>query len=290
MRRSGYATGTGYGLPPFTGAVRALIIANVAIHLLMAASAMTVPVLVQFASYFLYLRPVGVMHGQVWQLVSYSFFHDLGEIRHIVFNMLGLWMFGSWYEEYFGSSRFWQFYFSCVIGAALTTMAVGAFGVYAYGHMQFPIFAIMGWNWRVATLGASGGIYGLIVAYGMIMRDSPVYVFGVFPLKARYFAIIWVAMSLVSAFLGSNGVAEFAHLGGALFGYLYIKFVPRYGLQTAASESAFGLRNAYYRWKRRQAAKKFEVYMRNTKRTEYFDEKGKYRGPNLDKDDDHWVN
>jgi hypothetical protein len=76
------------------------------------------------------------------------------------------------------------------------------------------------------------------------------------------------------------GVAEFAHLGGAFFRLaLPALHVPRHGLQVAASEGAFGIRNRYYKWKRRRAAKKFEVYMRQSKREDYFDEQGKYRGP-----------
>src|SRR5581483_1950972 len=78
---------------------------------------------------------------------------------------------------------------------------------------------------------------------------------------------------------GPSGIAYFAHLGGALFGYLYLKFLPRRGLSYATSEKYFGIRNSYYRWKRRRAARKFEVYMRNHDRADYFDEHGNYRGP-----------
>jgi hypothetical protein len=105
-----------------------------------------------------------------------------------------------------------------------------------------------------------------------------------------------VFLTLAGAIQESGGVANFAHLGGLLFGYLYLKFLPRKGLMLSASESYFGYRNDYYRWKRRRAAKKFEVYMRQHDRDVHFDEHGNYIPPD---DDSHkgnggsksgWVN
>ena len=289
MARGGPATS--FGFPPFTRAVKTLIIANIAVYVGMMLSRLTVPALADFAELYLYLRPVAVVHGQIWQLVTYAFLH--GGVMHLLFNMLGLWMFGSQFEMDFGTRRFYEFYFWCVVGAALTTIGVGALGLAAFQQMPLPLFRVMGQIWFQATLGASGGIFGLLIAFGILNGDRLVYVFP-FPIaiKARYIVAVWIFIAFVSAFEGSNGVAEFAHLGGALFGWLYLKYIPRYGLQVAASEGAFGIRNRYYKWKRRQAAKKFEVYMRKNKREEYFDEHGNYRGPSLDKkdDDSKWIN
>ncbi len=279
------------GFPPFTRAVKTLIIANVAVFLVMMLSGLTRLGLEIWANDYLYLRPAAVVNGQIWQLVTYAFFH--AGLMHLLFNMLGLWMFGAQFETDFGTKRFYEFYFWCVLGAALTTMGVGALGRIAYPHAPLPLFAIMGSIWHTSTLGASGGVYGLLIAFGILNGDRQVYVFP-FPIaiKARYIVAIWIFIAFVSAFSGANGVAEFAHLGGALFGWLYVRFIPRYGLTVAASEGVFGIRNRYYKWKRRQAAKKFEVYMRKSKREEYFDENGNYRGPSLDKkdDDSKWIN
>jgi membrane associated rhomboid family serine protease len=285
---------TSFGFPPFTRAVKTLIIINVAVYLVVMLSRLTVPVLAQYMEFYFYLRPVAVVfHGRIWQLVTYSFLHDPHSISHLLFNMLGLWMFGAQFEMDFGKRRFYEFYFWCVIGAALTTIGVGAFGIFAYNYVPFALFRIMGDIWGTATLGASGGVYGLLIAYGILNGDRQMYVFP-FPvaIKARYIVAIWIFVAFVSAFSGANGVAEFAHLGGAFFGWLYIRFMPRRGLQITASEGVFGIRNRYYRWKRRQAAKKFEVYMRKTDRREYFDEHGNYHGPRIDKNDDDsgWVN
>jgi membrane associated rhomboid family serine protease len=291
MARGGPATT--FGFPPFTRAVKTLIIVNVAVYLVMMLSRLTIPAAAEFAEFYLYLRPVAVVHGQLWQLVTYAFLHDPHSVLHLLFNMLGLWMFGSQFEMDFGERRFYEFYFWCVVGAALTTIAVGGLGLLASAHVSFPLFRIMGQVWFQSTIGASGGIYGLLIAFGILYGDRQVFIFPLpIAIKARYIVAIWLFIAFVSAFEGSNGVAEFAHLGGALFGWMYLKFVPRYGLQTAASESAFGLRNRYYKWKRRQAAKKFEVYMRKNKSDEYFDEHGNYRGPSLDKkdDDSKWIN
>ena len=284
MARGG--TMTSFGFPPFTRAVKTLIIANVAVFVLMLLFRLTVPSLEAYAGFF-YLNPSAVVHGWLWQLVTYSFFH--GGLMHLLFNMLGLWMFGSQFEMDFGTRRFWEFYFWCVVGAALTTVAVGALGLIGVQLLPIPLFRIMANIWYSSTLGASGGVYGLLIAFGILNGDRQVYIFP-FPIaiKARYVVAIWLFISFVNAFSGANGVAEFAHLGGALFGWIYIRFVPRYGLQTAASESVFGIRNRYYKWKRRRAAKKFEVYMRKNKADAYFDE----HGSSLDKKDDDgkWIN
>jgi hypothetical protein len=99
-------------------------------------------------------------------------------------------------------------------------------------------------------------------------------------MKAKYFIAILIVATFAFS-LGPQGpVAEFAHLGGLLFGFIYLRFIPRKGLGFATSEGAYGLRNRYYKWKRRRAAKKFEVYMKKVDRSQYFDEYGNFRDPN----------
>ncbi len=280
-----------FGLPPFTKAVKRLIIVNVAVWVVLLFARLTVPVVDRWADYYLILRPVAVVfHFEFWQLITYSFLHDPHGISHLLFNMLGIWMFGSQFEMDYGKRRFYELYFWCVAGAAVTTIAIGALGMFAYHQLPIGLFRVMAQIWGTATLGASGGVYGLLVAFAVLNGNRALYVYGLVPVKARYLAIFYLFLSFVNAFSGANGVAEFAHLGGALFAWIYLRYLPRYGLQTAASEGLFGVRNAYYRWKRRRAARKFEVYMRKTNRREYFDDKGNYHGPRLDKDDDRWVN
>ena len=141
------------------------------------------------------------------------------------------------------------------------------------------------------TIGASGGIFGIYAAFGMIHGEQEIMLFPLpFRIKAKYFVWILVAVTFALALAqaaGSRGaaIAYSAHLGGLLFGYIYLKFLPRRGLRYLFSERYYGTRNAYYKWKRRRAAKKFEVYMRQHKREDYFDEYGNFKDPKPPKDD-----
>jgi membrane associated rhomboid family serine protease len=255
-------------LPPFTRWVKRLILVYAGIYLFMAITEVVSPLAHEWVSVYLGLIPKLVMHGMVWQLVTYSFLHF--QLLHFVFNALSLWMFGSQLESDWGSKRFLEFYFFCTIAAALTTVAM------SYTH-------ILGLSPVTTTIGASGGIYGLLVAFGVLYGESEIMMFPLpFRIKAKYFVWGIVFLTLVGAIQERGGVANFAHLGGLLFGYLYLKFLPRKGLMFSASEKYFSARNDYYRWKRRRAAKKFEVYMRQHDRDVHFDEHGNYIPPDDD--------
>jgi membrane associated rhomboid family serine protease len=274
-----------YGFPPFTRTVKALVFINLGLFLLTFVLGNGAPELAFTLIQLFGLKPEAVVHGWVWQLFSYGFLH--AGIGHVLFNMLSVWMFGSRLEMDWGRQRFLEFYFFSMVGAAVTTVAV------SYTH-------VLGMSPGVVTVGASGAIYGLIVAFGVLYSRMRVYVFGIFPLEARVFAAIWIALALFQA-LGSRGdVNNVAHLGGALFGYIYLRFMPRRGFQYATSEGYYSLLNRYHRWQRRRAAKKFEVFMKQHDRRQYFDEFGNYRDPatHEKKDDENgkgssgggWVN
>ncbi len=274
-RYRGYGGGGGrYGggytmslsFPPFTPAVKWLIIANVAVFFLVRVVGIAVPEIGGFVRAVFALVPALVAHGYVWQLFTYAFLH--GGIGHILINMLMLWMFGAQLELDWGRKQFLEFYFFCVIGAALVTVAVSFAG-------------ILGLSPYVATVGASGGIYGLLMGFGMLYGDREIFMFPLpFMIKAKYMVAILVLIVIATSLQpGPSGVANLAHLGGLLFGFLYIKFLPRRGLMALGSERYFGIRNAYYRWKRRRAARKFEVYMHKHDRNKFFDEYGNFRDP-----------
>ncbi|HWZ83274.1 MAG TPA: rhomboid family intramembrane serine protease [Terriglobales bacterium] len=253
--------------PPFTPWVKRIVIACAGIYFLEVVMGAVAPRsgFGEFLGEYFRLIPSLVMSGYVWQLVTYSLLH--GGLWHLLTNMLTLWMFGSQEEQDWGSRRFIEFYLFCVVGAALVTIAV----------------AYLGWGMTpdTATLGASGGIYGILIAFGMLYGDRELFLFPLpVAIKAKYLVGILMFIVLISAFQPSQGgVANFAHLGGALFGFLYIKLLPKRGLGFAASERYFSLRNSYYRWKRKKAAKKFEVYMRDHDRKVTFDEHGNYVPP-----------
>jgi len=278
MRRTSRMGGMGLSFPPFTRAVKQLLIANGAIALLFKlfmALGGTKPYAGALYEH-LGLTATSVVHGEVWQLITYSFLH--WGLSHLLFNMLALWMFGAQLEQDWGYSLFMQFYFFCVIGAGLTTII-----------LAYLLNGTLGLSPDTLTVGASGGIYGLLLAFGILHGDSEVMLFPFpFLIKAKYFVIGLIFLvfwgSLSSAAGGGQSTAYMAHLGGLLFGYIFLKFVPRRGFAFATSERYYGLRNSYYRWKRRRAARKFEVYMRKHddtgyKHDDYFDENGNFKDP-----------
>lgn len=163
-----------------------------------------------------------------WQLVTYMFFHALSPF-HIFFNALMLWFFGSELEKHWGARFFTIYYFVCGAGAA----AVYCIGVTLYAILsgdQTPLF--------IPVLGASGALFGLLVAYGIIFSERVIYFMGLFPMKAKYFAMIAAAIDLSSllttGFAGSE-VAYLAHLGGALVGFIFLWLNTRWKLNKTKS-------------------------------------------------------
>ncbi len=139
-----------------------------------------------------------------WQLITYSFLH--GDFMHLLFNMFALWMFGVQIENTWGSRRFAVFFFVCVVGAALSQMVV------SYGD-------------PIPTVGASGGVFGILLAFGMMFPQQPIYLYFLFPIKAKWFVIGYGLIELWAGVTGTQaGVAHFAHLGGMLFGFLLIQY------------------------------------------------------------------
>lgn len=295
VRRSSSMT---MGFPPFTYAVKWLVIINCAIYLLMLLVAGLRPELARELTLWFGLIPRSVIHGYLWQLVTYSFLH--GGLFHLLFNMLTLWMFGSQFEMDWGKRQFLEYFFFCVVGAALTSVAVGYGALAMQQAYPAPLFANVSNLIRVPTVGASGGIFGILIAYGIIYGNREILLWFILPIKAKYLIAVFIFIALVGALGDAGGVANFAHLGGAFFGWIYLKYIPRKGLQYATSERYYGVRNWWIKWKRRRAARKFEVYMRDknqpTNFKEYFDEYGNYKDPNAPPDKGNgegrgpWVN
>ncbi len=252
--------------PPFTHWVKRIIISCVAIYFLQVVLGAIAPKAEGYLIFFGALIPAAVLHGWIWQLITYSFLH--ASVGHVLVNMLMLWMFGAQEEQDWGSKKFLEFYLFCVAGAALITIAV------AYSPLP-------GVTPATTTLGASGGVYGVLMAFGMLYGDREIFMFPLpFMMKAKYMVAIMIFLVIIATFQPSQGgIANFAHLGGLLFGFLYVKFAPKRGLTFGVSERYFSARNSYYRWRRRRAARKFEVYMRKHDRTVTFDEHGNYIPP-----------
>ena len=221
-----------FGPGPLTPAIKALIIANVAMFV--------VGMIVPAVRLRLGLLPANVVEQlAVWQLVTYMFLH--GGIFHILFNMLTLWMFGVELERMWGSRFFTKFYFIVGIGAGLTQMLASFVPI---GSLETIYYA--------QTVGASGAIYGLLLAYAIYFPNRPIYMYMVFPIPAKYFVLIMGAISLFSAIDGPTGVAYMTHLGGMIVGYLYLKG----GRLHLMSE----LKYRYLKWRINRMRRKFDVY------------------------------
>lgn len=191
--------------PPLLPVTRNLLIANVAVYLLQLMLGGTLEA--WFA-----LWPVG--HGFMpWQLLTYGFLHDTGGLAHLGFNMLALYMFGSSLEQTWGAKRFLTYFLVCIAGAGLLQLAVGWWMVSA-GALPYP------------TLGASGGVFGLLLGYGMLFPNNRMIVFPLpMEIKARTLVIFYALLALVLGFTGLQpGVAHFAHLGGMVVGWLMIRY------------------------------------------------------------------
>jgi membrane associated rhomboid family serine protease len=260
--------------PPFAGFIRRIVLANVIVFFALALLGIAAPRAALFLTFHAALTPWSVLHGQVWQLITYSFLH--AGILDILFSMLSLWFIGSYLEGALGSRWITELYFVSVLGAAFTAIII----TYAHIPHLYP---------QLTIFGSNGAVFGVFVAFAVLFGDQEMLLFPLpFRIRAKYLVAIYILIA-VYIMISGGGLANIAYLGGALSGYLFAKFAPRRGISGGTSEWYFGLRNAFYRSKRRRAAKKFEVYMGKQGRTDvHFDKDGKYIDP--DKKDNHWVN
>ena len=194
------------GFKYFPPVIKTLLITNVAVFLLADVVARFtingVPV-EPYLAQVLFLFPIG--NGfQVWQLFTYMFMH--GGITHLLFNMFALWMFGMELENGWGSRKFLLYYMICGLGAGISNLFIG------------PLFANPG-----PTVGASGAIYGVLLAFGILYPDRPIFMFFLPPIRARYFVMFYILVELYSGITGtSDNIAHFAHLGGAAVGLIFL--------------------------------------------------------------------
>jgi rhomboid family protein len=176
---------------------------------------------------------------RLWQPLTYMFLH--GGFGHILFNMLALWMFGVELERMWGTRFFLKYYFVCGLGAAATTAV-----------LSFLPFAVFDHLYTALTVGASGAIYGILLAYGIYFPNRPIYIYFVFPVPAKYFVMIMGGISLLSSLGGGGGVAHTAHLGGLVVGYLYLKGARLHILSE--------LQYRFLKWRINRMRRKFDVY------------------------------
>ena len=217
----------GGGLPY---GIKMLLIANVAIFLLQFFGAD------RFLLQYFALRPASLFSMfALWQLVTYMFLH--GGIAHILFNMLALWMFGKELDETWGTQRFLRYYFFCGIGAGLCIVLAN--------------YILPSGNPAGVTLGASGAIYGVLLASAVLWPDRIIYFNFLFPIKMKYFVMIYAAIAFLGSTNMNSGVSDIGHLGGLLCGWIYLKTPSSRGFSPLAAA-----------WKLARNKRKFQVYMK----------------------------
>jgi membrane associated rhomboid family serine protease len=229
---SPYRSSISFGPGPLSQALKALIAANVAMFLVL----WLAPTL-GFSTLDLQLALIPshvVRYLKVWQLVTYMFLH--GDVMHILFNMLALWMFGTDLERVWGTRYFLKFYFLTGIGAAALTVLVS-------------LLPGMGALYNTPIIGASGAIYGLLLAYALYFPERPILIL-LFPVPAKYAVMIMGAIAFMAG--NGGGVANTTHLGGLLVGYLLLKGARVHPLAEA--------KYWYLRWKMARTRRKFGVY------------------------------
>jgi len=191
-----YRFSFGYGLTPV---IKKLIIITAAVFLLQ----MVVDYKINF---YLGLVPLLVWKKFfLWQLFTYIFLH--GDVSHILFNLLALWMFGGELENYWGSRKFLFYFFFCGIGAGICTVIFSPYQV-------------------IPVIGASGAIYGILLAFGWLFPNRLIYIYFLFPIPAKYFVLIYGFLEFIYFSRGGTGggVAHLTHLGGLLFGLIYMAY------------------------------------------------------------------
>lgn len=252
-----------FAFPDFSGATRRLVLVNLGAYFALLLAGLAFPSSAGVVAGHLTFAPSLFLHGELWQPFTYSFIHPPSALLGTLFELLSLWFLASFLETARTDAWVTGLYGVSVVGTALAAAALWVIGDrLGLAIREIPIYGCM------------GGIFGLLIAIGVLYGDTQFLLFFAIGIKARYLAAIYALITLAMLF-GQSKMYAFAQLGGALAGLLYIRMAPRRGMSFAMSESWYGLRNQYYRWKRRRAGRKFEVYMRKQGRTVKFDGSGR---------------
>jgi len=231
-----------------TPAVQWLILANVAVFMLeVLLRVFQGPGAYSYFTHLFGLVPSAVFHGlRIWQPVTYIFLHDGGTIWHLLMNMFFLWMFGRELEIVWGRDRFLRYYFLTGVGAGFINLLVNLVPL-TWGR---PLS-------DVPTIGASGAIFGVLLACAILFPDRQVTLFPI-PVKMsmRTFMIVMIVLEFLGTFgVGGDNIAHFCHFGGMLVGYAYLR----------RGSFLYNVRNTVSDWQYRRNRKRFEVYINKHK-------------------------
>jgi membrane associated rhomboid family serine protease len=263
-------------LPPFRGAVRQIILASTAIFVFLLLAVAFAQPLAQQVLNFGVLAPESIRRGWLWQLVTYGFVYV--DPLDFALTMMGIYFIGNAVEEQVGSRRFYGLYFSSLAMAGAAGFLLSLTHVVARG----------------STAGAGAAANAILMVFYLLYRGAPIMLFPLpIQIPVRYIVIFIAALETAYLLLYHFALHYCVLLLGLGAGYVWYTLIYRKPLtpSVSISDRYYSARNAYYRWKRRRAAKKFQVYMKKHNREVYFDEYGNYKPPDDKKDDgETWVN
>jgi len=277
MRRTGNFQ---FGFPRFTGALRYIVLVSAGIWItLVLLSAFNQP-LVRALLTKGSLSQQGILDGKIWQFMTYGFV-DL-DPWHFLMTMLAVYFLGSAVQERIGSRAFAELYLTSLIGAGVMGFVLSLTGVIGRG----------------GALGAGAAADAILMVFYMLFREAPIMLFPLpIPIPVKYIVIFTAVVEGAYFFIYQFALFYLVLLLGLVSGYLWYRFMWRRASMSAmVGDRVFGLRNSYYRWKRRRAGRKFQVYMRKHEQDpkQYFDEYGNFRPPDDDDKKDGgkggWVN
>ncbi len=224
---------TSFGPGPITPAVKWILIANIALFVL------TELFRLPLRDYFGLVPEDVFQRGWIWQLGTYMFLH--AGVGHILFNMLGVWMFGVELERMWGTRFFWYYYAVTGLGGGAAMLLVSL--------LPFTSTAAV---YTTATIGASGALFGLLLAFALYYPDRPILIMMIVPVPARIFVMIFGAIAFLNSMQPNRGIADAAHLGGLITGYIY--------LQSGRGGLTAELKYRYVKWRMNRLRRKFDVY------------------------------
>lgn len=250
-----------FGLPPFTGAVRQIIILCVAIYVFILLTLSFAPAIGRAILDIGVLEPSHVRHGYIWQFITYAFMGV--DPWQFAVSLVGVYFIGPTVEARIGSARFWSFFLGTSALSAIGGFVLSLTGVIAQG----------------SAFGVAAAANAILMAFYLFNREAPIMAFFVIQIPIKWLVIFFAALEAAYLLLSHFALYYVVLLLGLAAGYVWYRVFLTRRTAIGLSERYFGLRNSYYRWKRRRAARKFEVYMRDHDRSVTFDEHGNYIPP-----------
>lgn len=254
-------TTTEFGLPPFVGAVRQIILVCIAMYVFILLTLSFAPSVGHEVLNIGVLDPAHVRGGWVWQFLTYAFMGV--DPWQFVVTLAGVYFIGPAVEASIGYARFWRFFLGTTALSGIAGFLLSLTGVVAQG----------------SAFGVGAATNAILMVFYLFNREAPIMAFFVVQVPIKWLVIFFAALEGAYLLLSHFALYWFVLLLGLASGYVWYALFLTRKPSTGISEKYFSLRNSYYRWKRRRAARKFEVYMRDHDRTVQFDEHGNYIPP-----------